>query len=71
MKKIDIDNFKIHKSAIQKLTQWLIDFENKKENIPICAIIYGTPGCGKTSLVYSLYQKYKYSDMCLYKPNQK
>ena len=50
-----INDYIIHKDAIKVLLQWISDFEEGKE-VPPCAVIYGTPGSGKTTLIYSIFK---------------
>lgn len=65
-KTFDINNYIIHKKAIYKLTNWLNNFN--QPGIPSCAVIYGYPGGGKTTLVHSLYKYFNY-DIILFEPN--
>ena len=60
MNSFDINNYIIHKHAIDTLTKWLNDFENGVPNTPETAIIYGPSGSGKTSLVNNILNHLSY-----------
>ena len=62
----DINNYIIHKLAIKKLIYWLNHFD--EEDQPKCAIIYGYPGTGKTTLIHSIL-KYLNYDIIHFEPN--
>ena len=56
-----IEDLLISKENLQKIHIWINGFIKKKDpNISNCLLIYGPPGCGKTSLAYIILKKYKY-----------
>ena len=59
IKYYNVDKYIIHREIITKLSNWLLRFE-KKNNKEMCAIIYGPPGSGKTTLAYNIFRKYDY-----------
>lgn len=68
MKTYDIFDYIIHSRAVKQLKTWLQNFENRVPDTPNVAIIYGPPGSGKSTLVYSLFKKYDY-DLVSFVPN--